>query len=98
LIAQLLSPQLLRVASREEVAMNLILKFAGPVQREKFFNKLAEERTDIVPLFRGSKSVPQAVVSRLSPEQAQWVRQHLGGLGSAYDDVQFETLSGLKSL
>jgi len=74
--------------------MNLILKFPDPSKRDEFVRQLTQERNDIVQLYKGSQNVPSAVVSSLSPEQATWVRQHVNGLGRAYEDVQFETFSG----
>ena len=74
--------------------MNLILKFPDSSKRDEFLRQLAQERDDIVGLYKGSKNVPTAVMSSLSPEQAAWVRQNVNPFGRAYEDVQFETFSG----
>jgi hypothetical protein len=80
--------------THEKADMNLILKFPDPSKRDEFLRQLTEERDDIVQLYRGSRNVPNAVVTSLSPEQATWVRQHVNVLGRAYEDLQFETFSG----
>ncbi len=70
----------------------MMVKFKTTEAMERFLTLLSRERDDLAHAARAGQVRPDVVLQGLSPEDEQWVNEHLDGDAKAFAEVQFETM------
>jgi hypothetical protein len=71
----------------------MIIHFESPEARSEFVAEVSEHRKDIAAHLAPGKTFPDLIVQDLTPQQVEWVQQHVAGKGQLFDDVQFRPFS-----
>ncbi len=64
----------------------MILKFPDRGARQHFTDLVTRERPWLRSALEESYALPYLLVDRISQEDAQWIKGHIGTLGRAFED------------